>query len=61
MSGGKIVRGCAGLPCTAWRVIELSSRALLVVQGLQREKPFSERANALFQLSTIAGCVTQRG
>lgn len=41
--GGKIVRGCAGLPCSAWRVIELSSRALLVVQGLQRERPFLRR------------------
>lgn len=41
--GGKIVRGCAGLPRTAWRVIELSSRALLVVQGLQRKSPFLRR------------------
>lgn len=48
MRGGKIVRGCIGLPCTAWRVIELSSRALLVVQGLQRERPFSETLMRFF-------------
>lgn len=41
--GGTIVRGYAGLPRTAWRVIELSSRALLVVQGLQKESPFLRR------------------
>ena len=50
-----------GLPRTARRVIELSSRALLVVQGGFRGKALFSAANALFQPSTMAGCVAQRG
>ncbi len=60
-SGGKILRGCAGLPCTARRVIELSSRALLVVQGGFRGKALFLAANALFQPGTMTSCVVQRG
>lgn len=59
--GGKVVRGCVGLPRTARRVIELSSRALLVVQGGFRGKALFSAANALFQPSTMASCVAQRG
>lgn len=55
------MRGCVGLPRTARRVIELSSRALLVVQGGFRGKALFSVANALFQPSTMASCVAQRG
>lgn len=48
-------------PSAARRVIELSSRALLVVQGGFRGKALFSAANALFQAGTMAGCVAQRG
>lgn len=57
---GKVLRGCAVLPCAARRVIELSSRALLVVQGGFRGKALFSVANGLFQASTMASCVAKR-
>lgn len=47
--------------CAPLTVIELSSRALLVVQVGFRGKALFSEANALFQPSTMASCVVQRG
>lgn len=61
---GVLVRG---RPCTALRAIELSSAALLDVQGLQRGKPFfspslsPSAANALFQLRHNGPAVLRKG
>lgn len=64
---GAGVLAVRGRPCTALRAIELSSAALLDVQGLQRGKPFffsslsPSAANALFQPRHNGPAVLRKG